>query len=609
MRRDSARQRAANGLVMVLLPFLLGRPAAAGVYYVDNSSPASSDDGLGTEAQPYRTISAAVATRGGAGTSIIVKPGTYREDVEILDSSYTNEPFVIQALGPGVVVDGADDLSGASNWAQISATVYVAASVTWNPVQVFVDGALLTPSPASPDSLPINTFRYVPSQGLYVNLGGGNPGTHATLVGRRVYGIHVGVHANVTIEGFHVTRAEDRGIYIEGRSDGCVIRGNQVDHSHRYGIAVEGCNGVLIEHNLVIDNNDNGIALTVGSSGCTVQDNECALNAVPGGFRNGSGIYLSQSSGNLIQRNRLHDNEDEGLNITAGSNNNLSIHNLAWHNADHGFDNFGATGNMHIGDVASDNLYDGFAIDQSATGTQLYDCIAVNNGLTENRFDLWVDEGSTSGFESDYNLFWNSTSRPPIRYAAAPYSSIAAYSAASGEDPHSLQADPQFVDPSGGDFNLMAGSPAIDSGDSNIPGWPMTDAEGNSRVDDPQTPDTGTGPVPYTDRGALEYNAHGTLAVGTPRDLVEVGVSPNPFESRARLVFRTITAGHLSARILDTAGRLVCRLADEPQAPAGFHVLTLDTKRDDGQHLRAGIYFYDIRAGDAKIVGRFAVLR
>ncbi len=58
------------------------------------------------------------------------------------------------------------------------------------------------------------------------------------------------------------------------------------------------------------------------------------------------------------------------------------------------------------------NYKDGFSIEGSATGTRLYNCIGVNNGLTTNEFDLWVDSGSASGFVSNYNVFWNSTSQP-----------------------------------------------------------------------------------------------------------------------------------------------------------------------------------------------------
>ena len=588
---------------------LLPSPArASGTFYVDNSGTSCSNAGPGTEAQPYCTISAAVAAQGGPGTSIIVKPGIYRESVTVTTSGSASDPFVIQADSPGVVVDGADDFSGASQWTPSSGAVYLAAGVTWSPLQVFVDGAGLVASTASPSSLPPNSFTYVSGQGLYVNIGGDSPGNHTTLVGHRLYGIHLTGASYVTILGFHVTRVENKGVYLENASSNGIVRGNQVDFAYRYGIAANGCPGVLIEQNVVADNRDNGIALTAGSNGCTVQDNECARNAVAGAFHLGSGIYLYGVSGNLIQRNRAHDNADEGLDFDTGANNNLSIQNLAWNNQDHGFDNFRATGNVHIGDLAVGNLYDGFAIDGNATGTQLYDCIAIDNGLPTNRFDLWVDQNSTAGFASDYNIFWNSTSRPPIKYNLAIYSSLAAYSAATGEDTHSIQADPRFLDAAGGDFRLASGSPAIDSGDSDLPNWPATDAAGNQRVDDPATPNTGTGPVSYADRGALEYYPGGVLAVGAGAVIGRVEVSPNPVRSKAVLTFATRKPGPVSIRVFDASGRVLRTLAEEALVPAGRHSRVLDTRDGEGR-LQPGIYFYSVRTSEGRAVGRFVVMR
>jgi pectin methylesterase-like acyl-CoA thioesterase len=57
--------------------------ACAATYYVDNQHWAASPTGPGTEAQPYSTISSAVAAHKGPGVTILVKPGTYRETVTI----------------------------------------------------------------------------------------------------------------------------------------------------------------------------------------------------------------------------------------------------------------------------------------------------------------------------------------------------------------------------------------------------------------------------------------------------------------------------------------------------------------------------------------------
>src|SRR6185295_16294912 len=85
---------------------------AAGTFYVDNTNPNASDNGPGTSSTPYRTISAAVAARTGPGTTIYVLPGRYREQVSIPNpGGSSGNPFVLQGLGSGVIVDGADDVS------------------------------------------------------------------------------------------------------------------------------------------------------------------------------------------------------------------------------------------------------------------------------------------------------------------------------------------------------------------------------------------------------------------------------------------------------------------------------------------------------------------
>ena len=62
--------------------------------------------------------------------------------------------------------------------------------------------------------------------------------------------------------------------------------------------------------------------------------------------------------------------------------------------------------------------------------------------------------------------------------------------------------------PSGGDFHLTAGSPAIDSANSGASGQPTADADGNparSTTRRRRTP--ACGPRAYDDRGAYEFAA------------------------------------------------------------------------------------------------------
>ena len=94
-------------------------------------------------------------------------------------------------------------------------------------------------------------------------------------------------------------------------------------------------------------------------------------------------MMLFACSNNVVQRNRFHDNEDTGLDLTNGSNGNVLVENVSWNNGDHGFDNTHSTGNRHVGDVAWGNLLDGFSFEGNSSGCSVFDCIGAENGLTD----------------------------------------------------------------------------------------------------------------------------------------------------------------------------------------------------------------------------------
>jgi len=79
------------------------------------------------------------------------------------------------------------------------------------------------------------------------------------------------------------------------------------------------------------------------------------------------------------------------------------------------------------------------------------------------------------------------------------YSNVAGGAVGAGN----IDAAVTYVDFIGGDFRLAAGSAGIDAADGDAA--PLRDLDGNRRVDDPLTADTGAGQPPFADMGAYEY--------------------------------------------------------------------------------------------------------
>ncbi len=531
---------------------LAATSAFALTYYVDGTHPGATDSGPGTIGTPYKTIKAAVSARAAAGNTIVVKPGVYREIVKFSATGTAASPVVVQAE-PGVIVAGSDDFGATAKWTQYTGNIYLATSVTWAPAQVFANGARLTPSTDAAASLGSNTFRYVSGTGLYVNVGGGNPAARACEVGRRANGFDVS-GAYVTLDGFTVTRTEDVGIQAGGQN--LTVQNCTVTFANKYGLRLSASTGALIAGNIVGDSNDHGIYVT-GTTSSLVKNNECFRNARPA-QRAANGINIYDSPGCTVDGNNCHDNQDSGIQFYSGSNDCLSRNNVSWNNGDHGYDHVRSTGVVHIHNLAYGNYKDGFSFEGDSPGGKLYNSIAVDNGITTNEYDLWVDTASATGFVSDYNLFWNSTSQKPVKFISI-YSSVASYSSATGRDAHSLQLNPLFANAGSGNFRLSTGSPAIDNAITSITGWPSADVLGAARFDVTSVANTGSGPVTFADRGPYEFGSPGAAVDRAPT--VSAPASVGGAEGTPVIV--TVTAS-------DPDGHAITNLvADLSALPAG----------------------------------------
>jgi parallel beta-helix repeat protein len=308
------------------------------------------------------------------------------------------------------------------------------------------------------------------------------------------YGISVSNSSSITLAANHVSYSGQpvsgltrSGIYLSNVSDS-TISGNTVDHNSNYGINV-----------------------VSGSTRNSITGNASFSNA-QGYQRAASGIRVYGSPGNTVTANICHDNEDSGIESYTGSNNTLVVDNVTYGNGDHGIDNYQSTGQRVIGNSVYKNVTAGINVEGSSTGATIANNIAVDNGTASPRThsDIRVESGSTSGTTMDYDQVFLSTVDTLLIWNSVGYSSLSAFQTATGQEPHGIQADPQWRNRSANDLHLLEGSSAIDSADSGVSGEQGMDAEGNGRVDDPATPNTGAGPRPYDDRGAYEFQPSGT---------------------------------------------------------------------------------------------------
>jgi hypothetical protein len=77
---------------------------------------------------------------------------------------------------------------------------------------------------------------------------------------------------------------------------------------------------------------------------------------------------------------------------------------------------------------------------------------------------------------------------------------------------------------------------------------------------------------------------------GGSDDAAVLSVRPSPLNRTASISYEVLHEGHVSLRVYDAAGRLVCTLVSDSRG-AGRHETTWDRTADDGRPVAAGVYF------------------
>jgi hypothetical protein len=457
------------------------------------------DANSGTESSPWATLQKA-ADSALPGSTVFVRGGVYDQRVDINVSGSEAEGPITFRNHPGEhpVLDGED---------------------------------LVVPADVS-GMITVDSQRYITIQGFDIR------NYRTSEAGHNPVGILVtGEADHVRILDNHV---HDMGTTFEGKSGGdafgiavygtstthaisdLVVASNEIDHlelGSSESLALNGnVDGFVVADNVVHDNNNIGI-VAIGFEGTApdptvdqarngsilrnlVYNIDSFGNPAYGSDRSADGIYVDGGRDIMVEANIVHDV-------------NIGIELASEH-----------AGRATRSVTARNNLvYDATAIGLAIGGYDrrrgsTEDCVIVHNTFYNSADVEWLIQFDTrnnliannivyAGREAafienpypenednviDHNLFYSASGERGVwEWKGVDHGEFSSYREASGNDRHSIFADPSFVEPGSGNFALEESSPAVDSGTFLLMAGAL-DLVGNERA---------AGGIP--DIGALEF--------------------------------------------------------------------------------------------------------
>ena len=196
-----------------------------------------------------------------AGDTVNVAAADYREQVTLPTSGASGFPITFHAA-TGARVLGTNNLSGTALWTLESGST-TRYSTSFDPpsttAQVFVDGVRLAGPMASASAVIANSFYFDDAGNrLYVDVGGGNPGSRAVEAGARSFGFLVEGKADLVIDGFEVRGHNTNAIRVQTVSR-VTLRNNRLLTSASSVLAIQGTTTpTTSDHVTVVDNEVGG---------------------------------------------------------------------------------------------------------------------------------------------------------------------------------------------------------------------------------------------------------------------------------------------------------------------------------------------------------------
>jgi hypothetical protein len=454
---------------------LLEDRAMPSTYFV---APSGSDASPGSFASPFATIQHALNVATHPGDTVEVRAGDYREKITLPASGSSPGGYITLTAFPGEqpILDGTgvaganmvmlnnlsfvkvigfeiENLSGAINGSGVrvvghGSNIEIQDNVIHDiagvgATGIAVDGiSLSTPiSYLTIDSNKIYNAQPAPSAAMTLD---GNI-TQFQITGNQIHDVN-----NIGIDLIGGDRAVNRVDVVRNG----VVRGNTVYNAHAgagglaAGIMVDGGVNVTLEYN-VTHNNDVGLEVGATNRGFV-------------------------ASGDIVRNNLIYQNDKAGLVLGGNGVNGGRLKASTFVN-----------NTVSQNDTLNSGL--GQLWMQYASGN-----VVTNNAFSASTNDVLLDSSAgNSGNRLNNNLYFTADGDAVAHFTwnGIAYLGLENYQARTGADAGSIFGDPEFVDGSAGNFQLQAGSSAIDAGSAVRGRFAATDFTGRSRDDG--TPDIG----------------------------------------------------------------------------------------------------------------------
>lgn len=491
------------GLVMALLIAVAGEieaPAAFAskkTYYVSVSG---KDANAGTLASPWKTLQHA-ADQAEPGSTVYIRGGVYKQKLKITRSgtqlggaityaSYPKEQAVIDGTGLGV--KGQEGLIEIRDASHITIRNLV--------VRNF--------KTSKKDQMPIGIF--VHGSGKDITLAGNKiyaikhtAAVGRDLSGRDAHGIAVyGTKApdplsRVKIDGnelYNLVLGSSESLVVNGNVDSFSITNNVIHDNDNIGIDLIGFEGVSPDEKY--DQARNGRVSGNKVYNITTNHNPSYGRKLPNGSNAAGGIYIDGGKDSVIERNVSYANDigielasehagKETSGITVRSN--IIYDNRYTGIALGGYDSErGATVNSR---VINNTLYNNNTLNDGSGQILLqHDTrrnVIANNIIYATKSDVFLynEYTTNAGNLVDYNLYYRPGGKDNAvwYWKNEEYTGLDDYRKRSGNDKHSIFADPEFVSLKKRNFHLKPNSPAIDRGMTDRTMTNILDIDGHKR--------------------------------------------------------------------------------------------------------------------------------